>query len=154
MIDMSVRKAVPVAALLVLTAAVFAQTARRDGKWEVTTQVEMPGMPAGRGMPGMSNTVTQCITKEQADDPQKFAAQPPSRGGQQSDCKVSDYKVVGNKVTYSMKCTTPQEMTATGEMVYGENKYDGVVKMTMSRGGQTMDMTMKMAGKRLGDCTP
>ena len=97
-------------------------------------------------------TTTQCITKEQADDPQKFAAQPPGRGGQENDCKVADYKVAGNKVTYTMKCTTPQEMTATGEMVYGDNKYDGVVKISMSRGGQTMDMTMKSTGKRLGDC--
>jgi hypothetical protein len=149
--DMSVRKAVPFALLLTLTAAVFAQGARRDGKWEVTVQMEMPGMPAGRGMPAM--TSTQCITKEQVDDPQKFGAQPPSRGGP-NDCKVSDYKVVGNTVTYSMKCTTPQEMTMTGEFVYGDNKYDGVTKITTSRGGQPMDMTMKMTGKRLGDCTP
>jgi hypothetical protein len=148
---MSVRNAVPFAVLVALTAAVLAQGPRRDGKWEVTTQMEMAGMPAGRGMP--ATTTTQCITKEQADDPQKFAAQPPGRGGQ-NDCKVSDYKVDGNKVTYSMKCTTPQEMTAAGEMVYGDNKYDGVVKMSMSRGGQTLDMTMKMTGKRLGDCTP
>ena len=53
--------------------------------------------------------------------------QQPQRGNQQSDCKVSDYKLAGNKVTYSMKCTTPQPMDATGEILYGDNTYDGTL---------------------------
>ncbi len=151
---MSVRRVAPVAVLFALTAAVFAQSGRRDGKWEVTTTMEMAGMPAGRGTPAM--TSTQCITKEQADDPQKFAMQPPQRGGQQSDCKVSDFKSTGNKVTYTIKCTTPQEVNASGELIYGENTYEGTMKMMMAmgRGGQQMEMTMKSSGKRIGDCTP
>ena len=39
-------------------------------------------------------------------------------------------------------------MSGTGEITYGENTYDGVMKM--ERQGQTM--TMKYAAKRLGDC--
>jgi len=46
-----------------------------------------------------------------------------------------------------MSCTTPQEMTGTGEFVYGEDTFEGVVKMTMQ--GQTI--SMKSSGKRLGD---
>ena len=152
---MRLRKIVPLAAVLAFSAAAFAQGPRRDGKWEVTTQMEMAGMPAGRGMPPM--TVTQCITKEQSEDPQKLVPQPPQRGGQQSDCKVSDYKMVGSKVTWTMKCTTPQAVDGTGEVTYGADTYEGTMtmNMTMARGGQTMpmQMTMKMNGKRLGDCT-
>jgi len=62
--------------------------------------------------------------------------------------KVSDDKVTGNKVTWSMKCEGPEAMSGTGEITYGENTYDGVMKM--ERQGQTM--TMKYTGKRLGDC--
>jgi hypothetical protein len=147
---MSVRHAARIAAVLGLSAAVFAQGPRRDGKWAVTMTMEMAGMPAG--MPPI--TTTQCITKEQAADPQKSVLQQPQRGNQQSDCKVSDYKVAGNKVTYSMKCTTPQPMDATGEILYGDNTYDGTMTMNMARGGQSMAMTMKYSAKRLGDCTP
>ena len=44
-------------------------------------------------------------------------------------------------------------MTGTGEMTYNDNAYNGVMTMNMERGGQPMKMTMKMTGKRLGDCT-
>lgn len=148
---MTLRQLVPLAGVLALSAAVFAQGPRRDGRWEVTTQMEMAGMPGGRGMPAM--TATQCITKEQVDDPQKMTPQPPQRGGGQNDCKVSDYKVAGNKVTWTMKCTTPQEIDGTGDVTYGTDTYEGTMTMNMARGGQTMQMTMKMNGKRLGDCT-
>jgi hypothetical protein len=112
--------------------------------------MEMPGMPGK--MPPF--TMEQCITKEQANDPQRAVPQQPQRGGPPSDCKTEDYKVSGNTVTWSMRCTTPQPMTATGEITYSENAYTGTMKMNAGeRGGQPMVMTMKMTGKRLGDCT-
>jgi len=124
-----------------LSVSALAQAPRRDGRWEVKTEMEMPGMPMK--MPAM--TTTQCITKEQAEDPQRSV---PQGRGAPNNCKVSDYKVTGNKVTWSMKCEGPEAMSGTGEITYGENTYDGVMKM--EREGQTM--TMKYTGKRLGDC--
>jgi hypothetical protein len=145
---MSLRRVVPFAAIAFLTVAVFAQNTLRPGKWEMTMTMEMAGMPGG--MPPM--TSTQCITKEQAADPQKALGQMPQRGGTQNDCKV-DQKTVGNKMTFTMKCTTPTEMSGVGEITFGENTVEQTMKMTTSRGGQTMDMTMKSSGKRVGDCT-
>jgi hypothetical protein len=127
--------------VLGLSVSALAQAPRRDGRWEVKTEMEMPGMPMK--MPAM--TTTQCITKEQADDPQRSV---PQGRGAPNNCKVSDYKVTGNKVSWSMKCEGPEAMSGTGEITYGENTYDGVMKMV--REGQTM--TMKYTGKRLGDC--
>ena len=105
----------------------------------------MAGMPAG--MPPM--TTTQCITPEEAKDPQK--SMPQGRGGRGSprNCTVSDHKVAGNKVTWIMACTVPKPMTGTGEFVYAGDTYTGTMKM--NRAGQVM--TMKYSGKRLGDCT-
>jgi hypothetical protein len=109
--------------------------------------MEMAGMPAG--MPPM--TSIQCITTEEAADPQKMA--PPmgrgraGRGG--GKCTVSDYKVVGNKVTYSVKCEGQQPMSGTGEYLYETDSYTGL--MTMDMGGRG-SMKMKSTGKRLGDC--
>ena len=140
---MKSRIAVAIAAVLALSLAAFAQSARRDGRWEVKTEMEMPGMPAG--MPPM--TSTQCVTPEEANDPQK--AVPQGRGrGNSGDCKVSDYKMDGNKLTWSMKCEA-QGMTGKGEFIYGEDTYTGTVKM---EGGGRGAMTMKYSAKRLGDC--
>ena len=124
-----------------LSVSALAQSPRRDGRWEVKTEMEMPGMPMK--MPAM--TTTQCITKEQAEDPQRSV---PQGRGAPNNCKVFDYKVTGNKVTWSMKCEGPEAMSGAGEITYGENTYDGVMKM--ERQGQTM--MMKYTGKRLGDC--
>ena len=145
---MMMRNAVSVAAILAVSVVAFAQGPRRDGRWEMTTTMEMTGVQ--QKMPPM--TVTQCITKEQAADPQKLVPQP-QQGGQQNDCKVSDFKSSANQITFTMKCTTPQEMTGNTEITYGENTMNAVMKMTMSRGGQTMEMTTRTTGKRLGDCT-
>jgi len=138
---MSMRNAACVTVAVALSVSALAQSPRRDGRWEVKTEMEMPCMPMM--MPAM--TMTQCITKEQAEDPQRSV---PQGRGAPNNCKVFDYKVTGNKVTWSMKCEGPEAMTGTGEITYGDNTYDGVMKM--ERQGQTM--TMKYAGKRLGDC--
>lgn len=144
------RRTATALALVGISVSLVAQGPRRDGKWEVTTQMSMEGMPA---MP--PTTMTQCITKEEAADPQKAVPQPPAgRGGAPSDCKMSDYKTEGSKVTYTMTCSSPQQVVMKGEMVYGADKFDGTttMNMAMGRGGQPMTATMKMAGKRLGDC--
>ena len=145
---MRLRHAATIAAVLGLSAAALAQAPRRDGKWDVTMTMEMAGMPAS--MPPV--TTTQCVTKEQAADPQKSVLQQPQRGNQQSDCKVSDYKIDGNKVTYAVKCDQPQPLTMNAEMVYGADSYTGTMTMNMDRGGQPMAISIKYSGKRLGDC--
>ncbi len=127
--------------------AALAQEPRRDGNWEVSVQMDMAGMP--QKMP--PRTMKQCITKEQADDPSLLLPQPTGRGGA-PDCKVTDQKTTGNKVVWSMSCSGATPMTGTGEMVYGNDTFDGVMKMTMETGGQAMTMTMTSKGKRLGDC--
>lgn len=142
-------KVTPVAlvALLAFPAAAVAQSPIRPGRWEVAMQMQMPNMPIQ--MPEMKTT--QCITPEQAKDPSKSLPSGPQngRGAAKNDCKVSDYKVSGNTVTWSMACTQPEALTSTGEMSFSDDSYDGTVKMNMQQGA----MTMKVAGKRLGDCT-
>ena len=131
--------------VIAASSAALAQGPRRDGKWEITTEMDMPGMPMK--MPAM--TSTQCITKEQAADPQKAVPQgtPPGRGNP-SDCKVSDYKSTGDKVTWTLKCEGREAMTGNGEITYAADAFKGT--MTLNRGGQAM--TLKYSGKRVGDC--
>jgi hypothetical protein len=137
-----------------LSMSLLAQGPRRDGNWEVTIEMDMPGMPQGVSMPPMKTT--QCITPQDAADPQKSIPQRPAgRGGaaNPNDCTISDYKTQGNKVSWSMVCTGSQPMDGTGEFIYTGDTYTGTMKMNVARGGQPMAMTMKYSGRRLGDCT-
>jgi hypothetical protein len=138
---MSLRHAVAVTSLFVCAAALDAQGPRQDGQWEVKVEMSMPGLPE---MPPM--TQTQCITPEDAKNPQK--AMPQGGPGDSSNCKIGDYKTSGSKVTWTVKCEGPQPLTGTGDFTYVGDTFTGAFKADM--GGQTM--TVKYAGKRLGDC--
>ena len=128
--------------VLALVGSLFAQgPPRLDGRWEVKMEMQMVGMT----MP--PQTLTQCVTKEEAADPQKAMPQT-GRGANPSDCKISDHKIDGNKVTWSMVCEK-SKMSGAGEFVYAADTYTGTMKMN----AQGQEMTMKYTGKRLGDCT-
>ena len=142
---MRVRAAFVTAAALAVCAALFAQ-GRRDGQWEITMKMEMPGMPMA--MPPI--VTTKCITPAEAADPLKAMPQG-GRGGRgpEPKCTTSDYKMEGNKATWAMKCEGAMAMTGTGEITYSENAYTGLMKMDMGGG---RGMTMNYSGKRLGEC--
>ncbi|HEY7446668.1 MAG TPA: DUF3617 family protein [Vicinamibacterales bacterium] len=122
---------------------VYAQSPIRDGRWDVTMQMEMANLPTK--IPPMKTT--QCITKEQAADPTKSL--PSGSADSKNDCKVSDYKVDGSKVSWKVACSKPQKMAGSGEMTFTDETYDGALKMSMEFG----EMTMKLSGKRTGECT-
>ena len=61
------RAGVGVVFAAVLSASLLAQGPRRDGNWEITMTMDMPGMPQGMSMPPIKTT--QCITKQDASDP-------------------------------------------------------------------------------------
>ena len=108
-------------------------------------QMQMAGSPVQ--MPEMKTT--QCVTPDQVKDPTSTLPTGPQGRDGKNDCKVQDYKMYGNTATWKMVCTTPQPMTSTGEMTFTDDSYNGTMKMDSAQG----EMTMKMAGKRLGDCT-
>ena len=141
---MNVRARSVVTGVLALSLAAFAQGPRRDGQWEVKIEMEMAGLPMQ--MPPV--TTTQCITPDQARDPNKSLPQLGRGGRGPQNCTVSDYKTEGNKVSWSMKCEGQQPMTGTGEFVYTGDAYTGKITMQTGRG----DMTMKYTGKRTGEC--
>jgi hypothetical protein len=138
--------AAALALLTVLVAAgdAAAQNPMRPGRWEVTMQMEMPGMP----MQMPATKTTQCVTPEQLKEPN--SAVPPSGPNNPNNCKVSDYKTAGNSVSWKMACTGQPAMSGSGEMKFDGDTYTGVMKMTT----EGREMTMKYSGKRLGDCTP
>jgi hypothetical protein len=129
---------------IALTSSAEAQTPMRPGRWEVTVQMQMPNMPMQ--MPPMKNE--RCVTQAEIDGPDKGLPSGPQANP--NACKVSDYKVSANTVTWKVACSGAQPMSGTGEIRFGNDAYDGTMKMMMEQ----QQMTMKLSGKRLGDCAP
>ncbi|MEO8332425.1 MAG: DUF3617 family protein [Gallionella sp.] len=116
-----------------------ALAAGSDELWEVSSKMEMAGMPFA--MPGQTSKV--CIQKGHEKDPNN--AVPKEKN---SDCVMSDVKTSAKKSTWKMKCEGKEPMTGTGEMTYGDGTSSGKMKMHSKDG----DMTMAYEGKRIGSC--
>jgi hypothetical protein len=124
------------AVLLMPTVSIAAAT-MQEGLWEITTQMEMPGMP----MKMPPSVMKHCYTKNDVSDQKKIISR-------DKNCTVTDMKTSANKVTWKMKCTGENAATMTGETVFGSDSYSSVMKMN----SQGQNMTMKVKGKRLGNC--
>ena len=110
----------------------------QEGKWEITSVTEMPGMPMNMGP--MKHT--QCITKK---DLVPHSSQP----GQ--ECKITDTKITGDTVTWSMTCSGQGgKVQGSGKITYKGDSFEGESKMLIEQGN--MEMTSHMSGKRIGNC--
>lgn len=142
---MNFRKTVLFIAVAALALPVVANAAEamKPGKWQITIETEMPGMPMK--MPAM--TFERCVTPEEAATPQ------PPKSKKDDTCKIEDYKLDGNTVTWKINCEK-NGMTGHGKMTFAAESWQGesVMNMKDPRSGESMDITQKMAGKRTGDC--
>ena len=130
------------ACALIGTVTVAAQNPMRPGRWEVGMEMQMAGMQ----MPVLKSA--QCITAEQLQKDPATGLPSGARDAERNSCKVSDYKVAGNKVTWKMTCSGAQTITGDGALTFDGDAYTGTLTLTSPQA-----MTMKMDGKRLGDCT-
>ena len=131
-----------VVSVIILTAVSFALAGSKpnimDGKWQVTTKMEIPGMQMS--MPPMTHT--QCITQ---DDYVPHSSQP----GQ--DCKITKTRVSGDTVTWTMQCRSQEgEMKGTGKVTYRGDSFEGTISMSMAQAGT--EMTIYTSGRRIGEC--
>jgi len=108
--------------------------------WEVSTKMEMAGMPFA--MPAMTAKV--CIPAGGEKNPQNMQKK-------DDKCQMTDVKTSGNKVTWKAKCVDHGEtMNGTGESVHERDSYHGNMHLTGQSGGQPIDMTQTYNGKKIG----
>ncbi|MBI9090555.1 MAG: DUF3617 family protein [Desulfobacterium sp.] len=111
------------------------------GTYEITSTVEMPGMPVGSVPP---QTIVQCVT---AQDPI------PETNAESEDCKMKNMKQAGNTVTWELECVLQgQTMASQGEIRYAGDNFKGTVIMEMGPEVGSMTITTVITGKRLGNC--
>ena len=122
----------------------FASTAwaqLKDGLWEMTTRVEIKGMP--QQMP--PSTFRQCISQK---DPV------PQNQDKSMACKTTQQKISGNKVTYAVECKGDSgTMVTLGENTYTGSSMDGTATTRFTMKGQPeMQMQSTIKGKYIGPC--
>lgn len=111
-----------------------------DDLWDVTMKMEIVGMPMA--MP--AQTHQSCLKKDRkAED-----AIP-----QQDDCRVTDVRTTGNKVSYKMVCTGKNPMTGEGEITSTPSAYEGKIRARSTKKGEEMEFTQSFSGKKVGACT-
>jgi len=130
--------------LAVFLSALWTANARaefKEGLWEITTQVEMKGMP-----PMPPTTIRQCITRN---DPV------PQTNDKNYDCKIIDQKISGDTVRYTVECKGKEgEMKTSGTSTYTGNSMNGTSTTIFKMEGQPeMQMEGKTTGKYVGNCS-
>jgi len=109
--------------------------------WEITSKMEMPGMPPEMaGMMGSMGAQKQkvCLAKGQQADP--------AATSKDDNCTISDMRQSGNTVKFNMKCTGKDAMTGSAELTHTPNNFTQKIKMRQD--GE--DMLMTSTGKRIG----
>lgn len=124
--------------LLLVAGSALAASPQKPGKWNVKMQMEMPGMPFK--MPPVNFEI--CLTEEDLKDPEKSVPKDPK-----SSCKVGDYQVDGNTVTWTMDCPK-EKMKGNGKITYTDTSYTGSMDMTVGE----QEMSTKYTGTWKGEC--
>lgn len=126
---------------LIITAVPCAAFEFNPGQYEITSSVEMPGMPAG-SIP--AQTMVQCMTQK---DPV------PKTGDAGQDCKIKNIKQSGNTMTWDMECVQQgQKITSQGQMTFSKDKFKGTSTIHMGPEAGNMTVVTRISGTRLGDC--
>jgi hypothetical protein len=149
-------RSITCAVLVFAAAQAVAGDEPKLGKWEYTTSMQMPGMPAMPALPpgvqlpagmkigggGISRTFEHCVTKED------FVPR------EEKDCTVTKNDRKGGTITWAATCNTPQgKADAQGSATYTGDTMKGSTHMTgTTSDGHPFEMTQEMTGKYLGAC--
>ncbi len=124
---------------LVLSGIAFAGSPNmKEGLWEITVTMNMPGVP----MQMPPQVKTQCMTKDDL-IPQKGPVE------RCNGCKIIETKTKGDTVLWIEECASPDgTVRAEGKITYFGDSLNGKVKITQN----DMLMWQEISGKWVGDC--
>jgi hypothetical protein len=143
------------AIVLLVPAASDAQFTIRPGEYEYEMEMDFGktgGAEAGKAVLDAAgfqkNKRRECITPE--DVKEKDFMKLMAAEMEDANCKISDNKTAGNKLTFTTTCVEDgMRITSTSEMTFGTDAFAGVTK------GKDQDgrvFSMKVSAKRIGEC--
>ena len=111
-----------------------------DDLWEITSKMEMAGMPFA--MPPQTSRV--CLQKGK----QEEGVMPKDQ-----NCRIEDMRRSGNRTTFRMICEGKDRMTGTVDITSTGDSYQGTMQMQGTMDGRTVNMTNAYSGRKVGSCT-
>jgi hypothetical protein len=125
---------------MMLAALSFNAIAAPGEYWEITSKMDMPGMPVA--MPAQTQKV--CLPKGGESDPNRTQSK-------DSKCDFSDVQRSGNTVKFKGTCVNGRgdKMNVSGETTHDSNSFKTKMQMS-SEGRGGMNMAMNSSGKRVG----
>jgi hypothetical protein len=130
------------ATLVAAAATARAQIQLRPGLYAGSVDMDFAGTK-------MSDKQTDCLTADDLKDFPKKALMDPDLAG---SCRISNHVITSARVTFDMTCVEGGlTMTSRVEMAFTADSYAGTSISRDSRGRTT---TLKLSGKRIGECTP
>jgi hypothetical protein len=141
-----------VVVLLLAPVVVTAQMSIRPGQYEVTLDMDL-GVPKEAtdavlregGFKGQKRL--ECFT---AEDVKGDAWKMFAREAEDQNCKMSDQKTTGNRMTFTTTCEEDDvRVVTTTEMTFGPDSFSGVTK---GKDDEGRTIVSKWRAKRVGDC--
>jgi len=134
--------AVVLTAMFLYGTFVFAGVNLHEGLWEITTTLEIPGMP----MKIPPQIHTKCLTEK---DMVKDMV--PKKEDQDKNCKITDTNIKGDTVTWTVKCQGEDAAEITGKTTYSGDTLEGTITI-ISDDPNVGKIINHITGKRIGDC--
>ncbi len=107
-----------------------------EGLWEISSKMEVPGMPME--MPPV--IFKQCLTSKD---------NIPQNRNEIQNCTIIKSNTKGSTVTWEMHCANDgQTMVSNGRTTYSGDTFKGEIRTAM----KGMNMMQKMSGRRIGSC--
>jgi hypothetical protein len=130
--------------LSIMSLPVWAGGEIRDGMWEISSVIEITGIP----MPATPFIQSRCFTKQDVNDDAQII---PAVSDQ--DCKMAEHRRAGGKLIWTVKCTGQNRGSGTGEIVLKEESYEGSQRLKTEdvRLGP-IETIQKVKARRIGEC--
>ncbi|WP_166040543.1 DUF3617 domain-containing protein [Sphingosinicella sp. YJ22] len=127
-------------------------TVLEPGQWDMNvaiTKMEAPGLPQGANVPlPPPQTVSQCLTPEQARNPGADFA-----GGGQQGCTSDDYRMADGRISGTIQCNQQgTSMRATVAGTYTRDSMDMTMNSETQASGQNVNTEVRVTGRRTGEC--
>jgi hypothetical protein len=140
--------------LTIITFAMFATISSsafaadiQPGLWKLTLETRVPATP---DFPSAPNTMNQCMTAQDAQDPAHVFGSAANPGA--SDCTFTEKSLVDNTLHFKMQCAGSLGIQTQGKITYSATSMEGNLVSTANIMGKPTVFHIRITAHRLGDC--
>lgn len=112
------------------------------GLWEILVRIDVPEGP----IKDASQAMRHCYTREELADLRTTIPRA------DPDCSVRDFRLEGDRATWTLSCPGSSVVSGGGEMILGRHAYAANIWNEITEGDRVLRVTQRIRARRLGDC--